>query len=342
MSEPMRVLVYDGPHQMHVEERPRPSPGPGQVRLRMAYVGICGSDLHGYTGESGRRIPGMVMGHEASGWIEAVGPSVRGWEVGDPVTFNPALPCDGQCGHTAENRCALLRVVGVTPDIQGAFADAMVIDADRVVALGTLGLVSGAMVEPMAVAVQTVYRGDVRPGDVVLVIGGGMIGQCIALAARLAGAGSVVVSESLGERRALADAAGFVTVEPGQVEELDPVDVAIDAVGISETASAAIRAVRKGGTVGFVGLGLPEVSIPLFDVVVPERTIAGSFCYTDQVFTDTIARMADRLIDLEPLVGGIEPLEAVPLAFEALATGESQAVKILMATDASPPTAHGR
>ena len=72
----MRVLVYDGPHRFHIERWPRPDPGAGEVRIRMAYVGICGSDLHGYTGESGRRLPGMVMGHEASGWVEAVGPGV--------------------------------------------------------------------------------------------------------------------------------------------------------------------------------------------------------------------------------------------------------------------------
>ena len=123
MTADMRVLVFDGPHRFHIETRPRPAPGPGEVRLRMAYVGICGSDLHGYTGESGRRLPGMIMGHEASGWVEELGPGVEGPAIGTPVTFNPSLPCDGACGHRFENHCAALRVIGVTPDIQGAFAD---------------------------------------------------------------------------------------------------------------------------------------------------------------------------------------------------------------------------
>ena len=90
-SDAMRVWVYDGPHASHIETRPKPEPGPDDARIRIAHVGICGSDLHGYTGESGRRVPGMIMGHEASGWIEAVGPSVSGLSVGDAVTFNPAL-----------------------------------------------------------------------------------------------------------------------------------------------------------------------------------------------------------------------------------------------------------
>ncbi len=149
MSDTIRVLVYDGPHEMHLEERPRPKPSPTQVLIRVAYIGICGSDLHGYTGESGRRVPGMVMGHEASGWVEEVGESVEGLAVGDRVTFNPAIVCGGACGHQEENHCAELRVVGVTPEIQGAFADALVVDASRVVPTGELDLVSGAMIEPM-------------------------------------------------------------------------------------------------------------------------------------------------------------------------------------------------
>lgn len=337
MTDQMRVLVYDGPHRMHIEERMRPEPGPGQVRIRVAYVGICGSDLHGYTGESGRRVPGMVMGHEASGWIAGIGPSVDGLSVGDAVTFNPAIPCDGRCGHSMANQCADLRVVGVTPDIQGAFADAVVVDAARVVPIGSLDLMSGAMVEPMAVAVQAVRRCGVRDGDEVVVLGGGMIGQSVAHAARLAGAGSIVVSETMEERRALAAAAGFDTVEPAAVAGLGSVDVAIDAVGITATAAAAIRAVRKGGTVGFVGLGLSEVSIPLFDVVVPERSIVGSFCYTDDVFEETVGHLADGRVDLSALVGSVEPFEQIAEAFESLATAERTDVKIMLATGANRP-----
>jgi threonine dehydrogenase-like Zn-dependent dehydrogenase len=332
-----RVLVYDGPHRMHIEERVLVEPGPGRVRLRISHVGICGSDLHGYTGESGRRVPGMVMGHEASGWVEALGPEVEGLAVADAVTFNPALPCDGRCGHLVENQCAELRVVGVTPDIQGAFADAVDVDAVRVVPLGSLDLATGAMVEPMAVAVQAVRRCGVRPGEDIAVIGGGMIGQCIAHAARHAGAGSVLVSEAMEERRRLAEGSGFEAVTPDELETRRPFDRSLDAVGITATAGSAIRAVRKGGTVCFVGLGLPEVTIPLFDVVVAERLIVGSFCYTDEVFTETVRLLAGRELDISGLVGGTVSLEDTPAAFEALATGERKDVKIMMATRASRP-----
>ena len=332
----MRVLIYDGPHKFHVEERSLPEPGPGEVRIRTAYVGICGSDLHGYTGESGRRVAGMVMGHEASGWIESVGPGVE-LAICQAVTFNPAISCDGSCGHTVENQCTRLRVIGVTPDCPGAFADGVVVPADRIVPIDGLSMEGAAAVEPMAVALQAVRRAGVRPGDSVLVIGGGMIGQCIAHAARLDGAGEITVSEGIESRRTLATEAGFAAVAPDQVGELPPVNRAFDAVGVTATASMAISSLVKGGTACFVGLGSPEVSIPLFDVVVPERTIVGTFCYPDSVFRQTVEHIAAGRLDLGRLLGTVETFDGIAAAFEGLANGQREEVKIMLATGALPP-----
>ncbi|MCH7667806.1 MAG: alcohol dehydrogenase catalytic domain-containing protein [Acidobacteria bacterium] len=337
MNDTMRVWVYDGPHASHIETRSRPEPGPDDVRIRIAHIGICGSDLHGYTGESGRRVPGMVMGHEASGWIEAMGSAVSGLAVGDAVTFNPALPCDGSCGHDVENQCARLRVIGVTPEIQGAFADAIVVQAVRAVRLGEMSTEWGAGIEPMAVALQTSRRAGVAAGASVLVIGGGMIGQCVAQAARLDGATEVVVSDAMAERREVATAAGFRTVAPEDVENLSHFDIAIDAVGISATAAAAIRAVGKGATVCFVGLGTPEVTVPLFDIVVSERQIVGSFCYTHEVFRDAVSHIAAGRLDLGVLIGSQEPFEDIGTTFEALASGARRDVKIMISTGATAP-----
>lgn len=332
----MKVLVFDGPHMFHIEERPRPEPGPGEVRIRTAYVGICGSDLHGYTGESGRRVPGMVMGHEASGWIEAVGPGVEA-ALGQAVTFNPAMSCDGACGHTVENQCTRLRVIGVTPECQGAFADGVVVLADRIVPIDGLSMEWAAAAEPMAVALQAVRRAGVRPGESVLIIGGGMIGQCIAQAARLEGAGLITLSEGIESRRMLAMESGFEVVAPDGVEELPAVNRAFDAVGVTATASLALRSLVKGGTACFVGLGNPEVSIPLFDVVVPERTIVGTFAYTDQVFRQTVEHLMARRLDLSALLGSVEDFTGIAKAFEDLATGQREEVKIMLATGALPP-----
>ncbi len=333
----MQVWVYDGPHRSHLETRPRPEPGPGEVRLRLSHVGICGSDLHGYTGESGRRVPGMVMGHEASGWIETLGPGVDGLVVGDRVTFNPALPCDGACGHATENQCSRLQVIGVTPEIQGAFAEAMVVPAARVVPLGALSLEWGAGVEPMAVALQASQRAGVASGHSVLVLGGGMIGQCVAQTARLGGAASVTVSDPIAERRELATAAGFAATHPDDVAGLGPFDIAIDAVGISATAAAAIRSVHKGATVCFVGLGVPEVTVPLFDIVVAERVIVGTFCYPDEVFRAAVGHLEAGRLDLGPLIGSVEPFTDTGSAFDALADGSRRDAKIMIAMGAEAP-----
>ncbi len=337
MNGDMRVLVFDGPHRFHIDTRPRPVPQAGEVRIRLAYVGICGSDLHGYTGESGRRLPGMIMGHEASGWIEALGPGVSDLRVGQPVTFNPSLPCDGRCGHGPENRCASLRVIGVTPEIQGAFADAMVLPADRVVELGDLSLLWGAGVEPMAVAIQATRQARIAPGQHALVVGGGMIGQAIAQAARLAGAELVSVSDPMATRRALAEECGFRGLEPDEVADKGPFDVSFDAVGITPTAHASIRNIPKGAIACFVGLGLPEVGIPLFDVVVSERAVVGSFCYPDEVFNQAVRCLTDGRLDLAPLIGDIEPFEEIATAFEDLATGAREDVKIMMSTGLGEP-----
>jgi len=332
----MRVLVFDGPHRMHVERRASPLPGTGEVRIRLARVGICGSDLHGFTGESGRRTPGMVMGHEAAGWIDSVGPGST-VSVGDPVTFNPGLPCDGTCGHTAENRCDRLRVVGVTPEIQGAFADRIVVPEDRVVPVDGMPMEWAAAVEPMAVGMQAAEHLAVGAGERVLVVGGGMIGQCVAQAARLMGAEEVVISDPMEERRALADSCGFRSAAPEAVQSEGPFDRAVDAVGLSPTADAAIRAVPRGGTVVFLGLGSPQVAIPLFEIVVQERQILGSFCYRDEVFREAAARVADGSLDVTPLLGPVVPLDEAPAAFEDLASGKRRDVKILVTTDGEPP-----
>lgn len=336
----MRVLVFDGPHRFRIETRPRPVPGPGEVRIRLAYVGICGSDLHGYTGESGRRVPGMIMGHEASGWVEERGPGVDGAPIGMPVTFNPGIPCDGSCGHGPGNHCERLQVIGVTPDIQGAFADAIVVPADRVVPLGTLSLLWGAGVEPMAVALQATRRAGVSAGRSVLVVGGGMIGQSIARTCRLDGAGRVAVSDPVPERRELAAGAGFEALRPEDVEEAGLFDVSFDAVGISATASAAIRSIPKGAVTCFVGLGLPEITVPLFDIVTSERSVVGSFCYPDEVFEEAAHHLEEGRLDLDPLIGSVESFEQTPEAFEDLATVTRTDVKVMMGTGARAPEPH--
>ena len=334
----MRSLLFHGPEQpphrrFTIEQVPVPEPGPGEVRIRVARVGLCGSDLHGYTGESGRRVAGMVMGHEASGWIDALGEEVSGPPVGTHVTFNPALPCDGACGHIIESRCELLEVVGVTPHIVGAFADYLVINRRRVVPIPDLNPEQGAVIEPMAVGLHAAMQLGAEAEDRVLVVGGGMIGQVTAHAIRSLGAGEIVISEPHPRRREIAEAAGFVTLHPSEVPDAAPFDRAMDAVAISATVGAALDAVPKGGVVCIVGLGMPEVTIPLFSIVVGERIVVGSYCYSDATFIETARRLTEGSLDPAALIGPVVSMEDFPQAFEDLATGAISEVKVLMSTE---------
>lgn len=189
----------------------------------------------------------------------------------------------------------------------------------------------------MAVALQAARRAGVRPGKSALIVGGGMIGQSIAQTCRLEGAKLIAVSDPIAERRALASLAGFEALRPHQVEAAGPFDVSFDAVGISATAYAAIRSIPKAAVACFVGLGLPEVEIPLFDVVVDERVIVGSFCYPDEIFLEVAEHLAAGRLDLGPLIGSVEAFEEIDAAFEALATQARTDVKIMMSTGATPP-----
>jgi 2-desacetyl-2-hydroxyethyl bacteriochlorophyllide A dehydrogenase len=327
-------MVFDAPHAVHVEDRDVPVPGSGEVQIRVAFAGICGSDLHGYTGKSGRRVSGMVMGHEASGFVSETGRGVSTALVGRQVTFNPILYCEGLCGHVTENRCEQLRVIGVDPSIQGAFADYLVVPLHRLVLLDGIDLRLGACVEPLAVAVQAIERARVEAGQRVMIVGGGMIGQCLALVARARGAASVTLSDPNPHRRAAAEAMGYETVPPDELESRPLSDVSFDAVGIDATAAASINAVRKGGTVCFVGLGLPTVSIPLFGVVVAERSLVGSFAYTDAVFEESRDMLASRSVDLTSAIGADTNFEGIGEAFEDLASARRHDLKILMSTGA--------
>ena len=327
-----RVMVFDGPNNIHIEERPIPTPAPDEVLIRVAFTGICGSDLHGYTGKSGRRTPGMVMGHESSGWVCDVGANSKKTLIGERVTFNPAISCVGSCGHGIENHCQELKVIGVDPKIQGAFADYISVPSNRLVALNGISFQLGACIEPMAVAVQAVRRSGLQPGESILISGGGMIGQCIAQVARAEGCENVTISESMNSRRDFAGSLGFNTTTPERVSELSKFDRAFDAVGIDATAAATISAIKKGGTVCFVGLGLPSISVPLSEVVVAERNIIGSFAYTDEAFERARDLILDNKLTVQELIGQDTDFEGVATAFSDLASSKRTDLKVLMST----------
>jgi threonine dehydrogenase-like Zn-dependent dehydrogenase len=340
----MLALVFRGPGDIGVEERPDPVPGPAEVLLRITATGICGSDLHGYTGESGRRHAGQIMGHETVGRIVAVGdqvPGEAGLTPGRVVTVNPVIGCGSCEACTAGNEqlCARRRVIGVEPDLDSAFAELMLAPAGNVIALpDSVPEEHGALVEPLAVGYHAAVRGKVTASDAALVIGGGPIGQACALGARRLGASDVVVTEPSRVRRSLIEKLGFVAVDAladSVVNDIRsvlgrPASVVLDAVGTSRTLANAFAASDLGAQAVLVGMNSPEVTIQAYQVSTYERSIIGSFTYPSRDFRETAEWVASRPPGLEHLIDDRVSLTDAPQAFARLASGDLDASKILV------------
>lgn len=318
----------------------------------MHATGICGSDLHGYTGENGRRHPGQVMGHETVGVVADVGVGSPvatnvAVTVGDLVTVNPVLACGtcAACEAGADHRCEHRRVIGVDPAISSAFAELMVAPAGNVHALGDLRPEHGALVEPLAVGWHAARTGSCKQDDVVLVVGGGPIGQAVALAVRRHGVEHLVVSEPSAARRELLLDIGIAAVDPTAEGGLDAARVhlgsaptlVVDAVGTSETLTAALGACVEGGCVVLVGMHSPEVTLPAYALTTAERSLLGSYCYSAEHFADVVAwvRQADPAV-LDRLVEGKVPLDGAAEAFERLASGADTSSKVLVLLGKTP------
>jgi threonine dehydrogenase-like Zn-dependent dehydrogenase len=341
----MRVLLFNGPWDLTVDDRDDPVPGDGEVLVRVAATGICGSDLHGFTGENGRRHPGQVMGHETVGSVAAIGSGVTGVRSGDTVTVNPLLACGRcpACRAGSEQSCPHRRVIGVDPTIVSAFAELLVAPAGNVVVLPPeMPLEHGALIEPLSVGYHAARRGGCGPGDRVLVIGGGPIGQACVLAARRLRAEQVVATEPDGHRRELVGSLGVAAVDPtadgdAVLEALGgPATLVLDAVGSTRSIADAVRFSSFGARVVLVGMGSPQIDLPAYSISTEERTLIGSFCYPAADFRDTAAWVGSSPAGLDRLVDGRVDLASAPDAFTELASGSSAKSKVLVFPNGTP------
>lgn len=336
----MRALVLAEFGTMAVEERALPTLGADQVLLRILFTGICGSDLHGFTGENGRRIPGQVMGHETVATVvELSSDAITDAAVGDLVTINPTISCDhcAACRRGLNHVCAHRRVIGVDPTISSAFGEFMVVPAANVVRMPAgMPVEHGALIEPLSVGFHAARRGGVVEGSTVLIIGAGPIGQAAALAATRLKAARVVVSEPSAARRALVATLGVEVVNPlgngPHAADLFPegADITIDAVGSSITLTEALPATAQGGVIVLVGMHSPEIQLPAYTISTDERSVVGAFCYTDAEFRETALWAAEATTQLAPLISRVVSLDEAPAAFRELAQSSEGASKILV------------
>ncbi|WP_349902015.1 zinc-dependent alcohol dehydrogenase [Parafrigoribacterium humi] len=334
----MLTASYVGNHSIDISEATPTAPLPGQVQIEVAYTGLCGTDLHILHGNMDARVETpLVFGHEMSGTISAIGEGVEGWSVGDPVTVMP-LDWDGTCpACLAGNQhiCQNLNFIGI--DSPGSLQALWDVDADVLVALpADLGLDHAALVEPTAVAVHDVRRGEVREGDHVVVIGGGPIGVLIATVAREFG-GTVAVIELDPNRRAQIAALGFETLDPREVDQAAWVnewtagagaDVVFEVSGAAAAVLAAPDLVKVRGTLVVVAIHPTPREINLQRVFWREITIRGARVYQRTDFEKAVELLSRGVIPADMLITKIVPLSQTQAAFADLENG--QAMKILV------------
>jgi (R,R)-butanediol dehydrogenase/meso-butanediol dehydrogenase/diacetyl reductase len=334
----MRAATYVGDQQFVVEERPPAPPGLGEVRLDVAYVGICGTDLHIKHGAMDRRVTiPAVIGHEMSGRVAELGAGVSDWNVGDLVTVMPLQWC-GACaacraGH--QHVCENLVFVGI--DSAGAMQQSWTIPEHLLVALPDgLSLEHAALTEPVAVAVHDVRRADLHQGDRALVVGGGPIGLLIATVAVAQGA-EVLVSEPNEFRRAVAERLGVRTVDPLAVDLTAAVDawapggadVAFEVSGALAGLAGATHALRVRGRLVVVAIHNTPVPVDLFRVFWRELTLIGARVYEREDFERAVALVAGGRIPAAEFITSIEPLECVAHGFATL-EGGGDVMKVLI------------
>jgi len=341
----MKALLLTAYKKLEVTKVPEPEMAADEVIVRIAACGICGSDIHGYDGSSGRRIPPLIMGHEAAGVIERVGDQVEGYRISDRVTFDSTVFC-GDCDYCAKgdiNLCEDRMVLGVSCDEyrrDGAFAEFVNIPARILHRVpDALPLEHAAMVEPVSVAVHAVSRSALGEDNSVLVVGAGMIGLLVVQVLRHHGCSPIVAVDLSDDRLKLASSFGAThTCNPSEVDaasligELtngEGLDSSFEVVGSTPTVQLAIEAVRKGGDVTLIGNLAPIVDFPLQSVVTRELTLHGS-CASRGEYPECIELMASGAIDVAPLISAEVSLEEGPELFAKLYAGSPSTMKVLI------------
>jgi L-iditol 2-dehydrogenase len=341
----MKALLLSEYNQLDIADLPAPVPGVDEILVRVAACGICGSDVHGYDGTSGRRIPPIVMGHEAAGVVAAAGSGVTKFKPGDRVTFDSTVYC-GQCEFCLQgdiNLCNNRQVIGVScGDFRraGAFAEYVVVPQRITYRLPEeLEFQEAAMLEAVSVALHAVRVSEMKGGETALVIGAGMIGLLTLQAAKAAGASQVLIADIDRSRLERAEKLGadatLLLSGTELVEEIlrrtggRGVDLVLEAVGRDETIAASIASVRKGGTVTLIGNISPQVKIPLQVVVSRQIRLQGS-CASSGEYPEAMELLANGKIKVKSLITAVAPLSDGPRWFARLHAGEPNLMKVVL------------
>jgi 2-desacetyl-2-hydroxyethyl bacteriochlorophyllide A dehydrogenase len=335
----MRAIVFLGQEDIAMQEWPDPIPGEGEVLIKVEACGICGTDLHAY--RTGMYAPGIVIGHEFSGVVAAVGPDVVDFKPGDWVTANPGIGCGRcyLCRNGKDNLCEQSIRLGVTED--GAMAELVKVPQSGVYHIpDNLFPQEACLVEPFSVTLHGLNQSRFMPGDRVVIIGAGPIGLCLLQVLQMAGAGAVWIMETNPFRLDLARHTGAdLAFNPKEVSPLNVLsnltngtmaDIVFECAGLPETIAQAPMLVRRGGQVVILGICDQPVDMDFLSVVTNEVDIQTAYYSGTGAFARTIDFMAKRSLQAKPLITSEIPFERVNENFEILLSPNSNQVKVLV------------
>jgi threonine dehydrogenase-like Zn-dependent dehydrogenase len=341
----MKALVWEAPRELALRDQPTPEVAAGEALIRVAYAGICGSELSAYLGHNALRVPPLVMGHEFAGTVAALGPTAQernpALAAGLAVTVNPLTFC-GQCDfctHGQHQLCANRQLIGAHR--AGGYAEYVAVPAETIVPLPA-GMAPhlGALVEPLAVSVRVVEHalGEGAVPTPLLVIGAGPIGLLVLQVLHLRGAAQVFVADLDAARLAMAAGLGAEPLDPRERDVVKTVreasgglgaPVTIDAVGTAATRAQCVAATRSGGTLVLCGLHEETSAMPAADMIRREIVARGTFAYTPANFATALDLLAKGTVRLDPWI--VEaPLAEGGLWFERLLEEPGNVSKVLL------------
>jgi L-iditol 2-dehydrogenase len=341
----MKALLLSEYKKLDIVDLPAPRPAEDELLIRIQACGICGSDVHGYDGSTGRRLPPIVMGHEAAGVVESVGGAVSDFRAGDRVVFDSTVSC-GKCFYCLRgqiNLCDRREVIGVsTPSFRrmGAFAEFVTVPARIACHLpASMSYPHAAMIEAVSVALHAVSLTPIALDDAVVVVGAGMIGLLTIQAVRAAGAGRVYVFDVDDSRLELARSLGATQTFNSRSADVIPeildltsgrgADVAMECVGSAVPVKLALDSVRKGGCVTLIGNVAPTVELGLQSAVTRQIRLQGS-CASSGEYPACISLMSRGAIRVDPMISAVAPLEDGASWFHRLYKREPGLLKVVL------------
>jgi len=341
----VKALVLTEYNRFEFKDMPLPAMGDDEVLIRVMACGICGSDVHGADGSTGRRQPPIIMGHEAAGIIADTGKDVSGWSKGERVTFDSTVYC-GKCRFCRTgviNLCDNRRVLGVSCDEyrqHGAFAEYIAVNQRILYRLPeAVTFAQAATVEPVSIALHAVGRADVTCHDTAVVVGTGVIGLFIVQSLRAAGCGRIIAVDIDAGRLELACRFGADIALRSDMYDVPcrvfqhtggpGADVVFEAVGTAETVRIALASVRKGGAVVLVGNISDTVDLPLQTVVTRQISIHGS-CASCGEYPRCLDMIAGGAIDVDSLITAEAPLADGASWFKRLYDREQGLIKVIL------------